>query len=363
MKIVADENIARVEDFFSPWGNVVTLPGRAISTADIVDADVLLVRSVTRVNKALLGASKVKFVGTATIGVDHIDQDYLRRQNIALAAAPGCNAGAVVQYVFSVLANIAPAWREAEIGIIGCGNVGGRLDRQLHDLGVKTRCYDPLLPKQANPRLTDLESVLAADIICLHTPLSRTGSHPTWHLLDQTKLGKLQRGAVLINAGRGEVVDNRALSEAIDVLQLRVALDVWEGEPDISLPLLRKVALATPHIAGYSLDGKLAGTRMIHRAFCSWAGLTDNREIEDETTVEVIEGDTLNKAILQAYDVATDDAEMRRKLAAAEDKVSAAFDQLRKHYPQRREFSHFQVLGAGSEKLRQDLVQLGFTCR
>lgn len=358
MKIVADENILQVRETFSRWGEVVTLPGRSIGPADIATADVLLVRSVTRVDGALLTNSPVKFVGTATIGLDHVDQDYLHQRGIHLAAAPGCNAGAVVQYVFSVMAHLQPEWRQAVIGIIGCGNVGGRLDRQLTALGVETRCYDPFLSTADNPRLTTLPEVLAADIICLHTPLTRTGPYPSWHLIGARELAVLRPGTLLINAGRGEALDNQALTAAIDARQLSVALDVWEGEPDISRALLAKVKIATPHIAGYSRDGKLMGTQMVQQAFCEWAGLPMPEADSKDSRPTPIEAKTLSEAILQAYDVMVDDQKLRE--AMQQEEAAVAFDWLRKHYPQRLEFQHFCVTGEVPESLRRELKVLGF---
>lgn len=359
MKIVADENTLQVTELFSPLGEVVTLPGRSIGSGDLRDADVLLVRSVTQVNERLLADSSVRFVGSATTGLDHIDQVFLRGRGIEFAYAPGCNAGAVVQYVLSVMASQRPEWRQLTVGIIGCGNVGGELDKLLHDLGVVTRCYDPFLTLEENPRLVTRDQALSEDIICLHTPLTRDGAHPTYHLLGEKGLSRLKPGALVINAGRGAVIDGRALAKLVEPLELCVALDVWEHEPQIAPDLLQKVAIATPHIAGYSRDGKLAGTRMVYSAFCRWLG----RDGAEETATDglaPLEADSLNQAILQSYDARQDDRVMRERLDGIED-TAQIFDKLRKEYPQRLEPGNFLVTGNFPGRLREDLARVGFS--
>ncbi len=355
MKIVADENIPLVEAFFSPLGDVLTRPGRTLKAEDVRDAEVLLVRSVTRVNRALLDGSKVRFVGTCTIGEDHLDLDYLKQHNIAFTSAPGCNANSVVEYVFSVLAALNTDWRGKVFGIIGCGNVGGRLYQRLQALGVECRCYDPLLssPSPVNTPLqrdlTSLEAVLAADIISLHTPLTRGGPYPTYHMLGMEQLLTLTPGSLLINSGRGAAIDNQAL---LRILQRRddltVALDVWEPEPALNPSLLERVALGTPHIAGYSYDGKVAGTAMVHRALCRFLSLeveVPQDDVPAPAPLIVNSADAytqLREAVLQAYDVRQDDRRLRWA-AADVAQLPKAFDALRKNYPRRLEFSNYVV--------------------
>jgi erythronate-4-phosphate dehydrogenase len=269
MRIVADENIPLVNAFFGHMGEVVCLPGRTMTATDVRDADALIVRSVTKVNPALLDGSKVKFVGTCTIGVDHLDHTYLAANGIGWSSAPGCNANSVVEFVYAALCHLDINWLPVKFGIIGCGNVGGLLYKRLKAQGADVRCYDPNLTLTQNPDLTSLDEVLACDVISMHTPLVTTGPHPSFHLLGRKELLQLKTGAVLINCGRGPVINNQAL---LDVLaerdDLRVVLDVWEPEPDISLELLNRVLLGSPHIAGYSYDGKLNGTEMIYQALC-----------------------------------------------------------------------------------------------
>lgn len=378
MKIVADENIPLVNEFFSRLGDVVCLPGRRLTAADVVDADALIVRSVTKVNEALLGGSKVKFVGTCTIGVDHLDQTYLDREGIAWSSAPGCNANSVVEYVYAALAHLGINWLGVKFGIIGCGNVGGLLYQRLKAQGVNLRCYDPNLTATQNPDLTSLDDVLACDVISMHTPLISGGPYPSFHLLGGRELRQLKPGAVLINAGRGPVIDNEALLQVLNERpDLRVVLDVWEPEPDISLDLLDKVLLGSPHIAGYSYDGKLNGTERVYRALCSHLQLQPQAKLE--LLVPPLENNQLRvdneqqpvfaiaqALIKQVYDISADDAHLRAVSAAAragEQSLSEGFDNLRKHYPKRREFHNYVVHGGSvPEEHKQWLQVLGFRC-
>ncbi|MFL0796603.1 MAG: 4-phosphoerythronate dehydrogenase [Cellvibrionaceae bacterium] len=377
MKIIADENIPLVEEYFGTLGQVVTLPGRTISAEDVRDADALIVRSVTQVNEALLSGSSVKFVGTCTIGIDHLDTQWLDSQIIAWASAPGCNANSVVEYIFSALAALNVDWRQKRFGIIGCGNVGGALYRRLTALGLHCDIYDPLLDQKKNPSLTELDVVLQNDIVCCHAPLTKTGDSPSFHLLNKDNLSQLKKNAVLINAGRGAVIDNNALLQLLDRrADLTVVLDVWEGEPKPLIPLLDKVQLATPHIAGYSFDGKEKGTEMIFQA------LSQALENTGGSLKGAVGGDSLNdtrilpetlsteESILAAYDIREDDARMRKQLAGLHGHALAEqFDLLRKNYPVRREFHNYIVKNDCSEKndqacSRQSLkekLQLGFS--
>ncbi len=275
MKIVADENIPGVEALFGAHGEVRLLPGRAIARQDVRDAEILLVRSVTRVDESLVRDTPVRFVGSATIGTDHLDLAGLRQRGIAVANAPGCNAEAVVDYVIASLSRARPDWLGETVGIVGCGNVGRRLYRRLRALGVACRCYDPFLTPAAQPDLCTFPEVLEVGILCLHTPLTREGPHPTHHLFDARTLARLRPGSLLLNAGRGAVVDNGALLEELRAGRIGAVLDVWEGEPAIDPALLQAVALGTPHIAGYSLEGRVRGTLMVYRAWCEWAGLPE----------------------------------------------------------------------------------------
>ena len=365
VKIIADENMPLVRELFGRYGEVVCLPGRSICAQHLGDADVLLVRSVTPVNKALLDGSAVRFVGSATIGVDHIDLVYLQKRGIVFSNAPGCNANAVVDYVFSALCALQVQWQwffagHRTVGIIGCGNVGGRLHRKLKALGITVRCYDPFLTASQNPDLTDLDAVLACDVVSMHTPYTVDGLYPTHHMLSARELALLKPGAILINAGRGPAVDNSALQQWLERGgDLRVVLDVWEAEPNVAPALLDLVALATPHIAGYSVQGKEGGTTMVRDAFLRWQG----RDIPPgavELASSLLQASDFSQAVLAAYDIREDDRRMREALSTPVPSAAESFDRLRKNYPHRNEFSCYQVQTTERPELARQLALIGF---
>ena len=365
MKIIADENMPLVRELFDQYGDVTCLPGRSICAEDVRDADVLLVRSITRVDRTLLAGSAVRFVGSATIGVDHIDQDYLAERGVGFSNAPGCNANAVVDYVCAALCALQVDWRalcsgKQTVGIIGCGNVGGRLYRRLKALGITVRCYDPFLAVQQNPDLTGLGRVLECDVISMHTPHTSDGPYPTRHMLSAGQLARLKAGTVLINAGRGPAIDNSALLQRLQQgVDLRVVLDVWEAEPEVPSALLQQVALATPHIAGYSVQGKLNGAVMIRDALLRWLGEPGSTGQTDEIR-RSLGASGFSEAVLAAYDIREDDRRMRTALAEPVSPKGEIFDQLRKTYPHRHEFSRFRVAGVKDPATARQLEALGF---
>ncbi|WP_313689275.1 NAD(P)-dependent oxidoreductase, partial [Pantoea sp.] len=257
MKILVDENMPYARELFSRTGEVLAVPGRPLPEAELADASGLMVRSVTKVNAALLAGTPVKFVGTATAGTDHIDETSLEEAGIAFSAAPGCNAIAVVEYVFSSLLLLAERdgfnLRDRTVGIVGVGNVGGRLQKRLQAWGVKTLLCDPPRADRGDAEVFHSldELVAQADILTFHTPLFKDGQYKSWHLADAALLMALRPNTILINACRGPVVDNAALLQVLNMRQdLSVVLDVWEPEPELSLELLDKVDIATAHIAG-----------------------------------------------------------------------------------------------------------------
>ncbi|WP_252273209.1 4-phosphoerythronate dehydrogenase PdxB [Pseudomonas subflava] len=355
MQIVADENIPLLDEFFSTFGAIRRHPGRAIDRAALGDAEVLLVRSVTRVDRALLEGSQVRFVGTCTIGTDHLDLDYFAEAGIAWSSAPGCNARGVVDYVLGCLLALAERsgarLAERRYGVVGAGQVGGRLVEVMRGLGWNVRVCDP--PRQAaeGGDFVDLQTILReCDVISLHTPLDAG----TRHLLGAEQLRALQPGAWLINASRGAVVDNAALKAHLQSgADLEVALDVWEGEPLADPELAALCRIATPHIAGYSLDGKLRGTAQIYRAYCERMGLEEAVQLDDllppawlgELTLhEDADIDWALATLCRAvYDPRRDDADFRRNLVGDAARRKAAFDALRKHYPYRREIDGLRV--------------------
>ena len=375
MKIIADENIPCVSEAFASLGDVTLVSGRGLQAAQVRDADILLVRSVTRVDEALLAGSSVRFVGSATIGFDHVDRDWLHSAGIGFATAPGSNAISAAEYVVSSLMVLSEqqglelAGKTA--GIIGCGNVGSRVRERLTVLGMRTRVNDP--PLQAagvDDDFVDLATVLQSDVVTVHVPMVRSGAHPTFHLLDAPLFSQLRPGTVLLNTSRGAVADNVALNDALAARDdLAVVLDVWEGEPSINLSLLEKVALGTPHIAGYSLDGKLRGTEMIYRAACEFLAAPlqwDARAaLPPDITIELPEGvqggALVRAAVLGCYDVRADDRRLRRSRELAADERPGYFDRLRKEYPVRREFAATRLVGASiPDREREQLTGLGF---
>ena len=349
LQIVADENIPALDALFGDLGVIKRLPGRTMAAEDLADADILLVRSVTKVNADLLAQSQVRFVGTCTIGTDHLDKDYLDSAGIAWSAAPGCNAGGVVQYALAAMATYSPDWKHKTVGIVGCGNVGGRLYRTLKALGVKLKVCDPFKTADDIPELTSLGDVLKADIICLHTPLTKTGPHPTENLIGASQLARINPNALLISAGRGEVINNLALYAHLQANPtLNVVLDVWQSEPNIFTPLMPLIRCGTPHIAGYSFEGKLNGSLMIYAALAKVLAIPSvqvERKIADVKRAILGEPEPLNaasidEAVLQTYNLSADNALIANAIANGEAMVTA-FDKLRKNYWQRRELGHY----------------------
>ncbi|MGE4477220.1 MAG: 4-phosphoerythronate dehydrogenase PdxB [Stutzerimonas sp.] len=373
MRILADENIPLVEAFFAGLGEIRRMAGRSINRAALEQADVLLVRSVTRVDRELLEGTPVRFVGTCTIGTDHLDLDYFQEAGIAWTSAPGCNARGVVDYVLGSLLALAEirgaALDTRRFGVVGAGEVGGRLVEVLRGLGWDVRVCDP--PRQAHEAggFVSLDEVLTeCDVISLHTPLNMQGEHPTFHLLDRARLARLRPGAWLINASRGAVVDNAALLELL--LQrpdLEAVLDVWEGEPQVDVELAGLCRIATPHIAGYSLDGKLRGTAQVYAAFCAARGLEPEVELAQLMPGAPLAGmtfastaqpaDMLATLCRAVYDPRRDDADFRRSLCGDEAQRRTDFDRLRKHYPPRREIDGLQVRIEGGDAALERVVR------
>ncbi|MBN2137146.1 MAG: 4-phosphoerythronate dehydrogenase PdxB [Sedimentisphaerales bacterium] len=378
MKIVADANIPFVRECFSSIGEVEVMPGREITSETIADADALLVRSITPVNAALLAGSRVRFVATATIGFDHIDADYLRRHNIGFASAPGSNANSAAEYVIAALLEIAQKHHidleGKSIGIIGVGNVGSRVAAKCVALGMETLLNDPPLQRQTgNRKYLPIKKLLGCDFLTLHTPLTHDGPDRTYHLADEKFFASLRGTPVFMNASRGAVVDSAALSAAINAGRLRATvLDVWENEPNIDTNLLKIVDIGTPHIAGYSLDGKIAGLIMIYQAACEHFGPARSHSVEDflpEPDVSRIAVDpnptkhleTLVAAVESVYDIKRDDACLRGIQNTKSGQAGIFFDNLRKEYPVRREFHNTKaVLSEPCEALANKLAGIGF---
>jgi len=395
VQIVADENIPLLEQFFSELGEIRKVAGRTMTSEDVKDADILLVRSVTKVNEALIANSRVKFIGTCTIGTDHIDLKYLANTNqqrsennertIAFSSAPGCNAEAVVDYVLSAVSVLIDkrdqVFQDISIGIIGVGNVGLRLRRRLEAMGVTVYAVDPFKDEQEVGKLSTLDEALKADVVSLHIPLTYTeeeGEHATHHLINANRLQQMKADACLINSCRGSVLDNAALKvHMADNGDFEGIIDVWEGEPNLDLQLMNRCMLATPHIAGYSLDGKMRGTEQIYQACCQTLGLPIRNKLAQllpEPSIKKIKfGDSvpvhqaLRTAIRAAYEIRVDDGIMRSTLSRTEGEPEAMrtkFDLLRKNYPLRRDIPTIRIeVPSKRQDLQQALEAAGFDVR
>tara|TARA_R110001592_G_scaffold296139_1_gene566462 strand:- start:14222 stop:15355 length:1134 start_codon:yes stop_codon:yes gene_type:complete len=373
MKLVADENIPLISRFFGEFGEVVELPGREIKSSDLKDADILIVRSITKVNKQLLDGSPVKFVGSCTIGMDHLDTDYLQQQGIKFTNAPGCNANSVVEYLLSCLSILTEThdihWDTLSVGIIGYGNVGSLLAGRLKKLGMHYLAYDPFLK---DPDLVSFERVMKCDVITLHVPLTTDTDYPTFHMFDRDVLSTLRPEQILINASRGAVIDNSALLDALNKEQHFTAiLDVWEHEPEINIDLARKVFIGTPHIAGYSFDGKVSGTEMVYRSLCQVMGFparhSSGQFLEEPSLSKMSFTSTadldwsIHTAIRACFDVRHDHSLLQRSLRLPKEDRIAAFDLFRKNYRCRREFSGIKIqLKNVDSELHTKFKALGF---
>ncbi len=370
MKIVADENIPLLNAFFDDicQSNLVTLPGRDMTQADLVDADVLLVRSITQVNEQLLKGSNVKFVGTCTIGTDHLDKDYLSRNDIHFQNAPGCNAQAVVEYVVSSLLTLAERrqvpWQQLSVGIVGAGNVGGRLFKTLKALHVNVCAYDPNIEGLNSKKHS--QAVWMQDVVTLHTPIINEGEFKTHHLVNAKRLNEMKPNACIINSCRGSVINNHDLLNHLNSHpEFLAILDVWEQEPAPQDELIRACLLATPHIAGYSLDGKLMGTAMIYDALCQFlklpapiklAALAPQPPIKEVNMSEQADMEfMLRKLVRSVYDVRDDHFRMLSLLGLNDKDKAQGFDVLRKKYPMRRELNNLML--ASHSMLNTDWLQ------
>lgn len=379
MLIIADENMPHAKTIFSRLGEVRCAPGRTMTPEMVRGADLLMVRSVTKVNERLLAGSRVKFVGTATIGTDHVDQEWLAAQGIGFASAPGCNAESVANYIAAALAlcagRMGRPMSDCSIGIVGVGQCGSRVERVARALGMEVRLNDPPLARQTgDPKYLPLEKLLDCDFLSLHVPLTRQGEDPdpTWRLINTDVLDKLKPGAILINACRGFVVDEAELAQRLDTGRLFGAiLDAWENEPRIDIAMLRRVLIGTPHIAGYSYDGKIAGTRMIYEAACRHLKIAvEPVEVAMPTApVNSIELDVSKRTfesavaelLLTACPIWRDDTDLRAAASDDPETMGPAFDQRRKLYPLRREFGAVRVrLSNAPEDWLERVRSLGF---
>lgn len=353
MKIIVDDKIPYIRGALEPYADVVYLPGRQTGRDVVRDADALVTRTRTICNRQLLAGSKVRFIATATIGFDHIDTAYCASAGIEWTSAPGCNAESVNQYMASALLSQArrtgTVLAGRTIGIVGVGQVGSRVAKTCEILGMNVLLNDPPRARREGPaQFVSLQDIRdEADIITFHVPLNTEGADGTYHMVDDGFLGGLKKPALIVNTCRGEVFDTRAVLGARRAGALSgMIIDCWENEPDIDLQLLNLVDYATPHIAGYSRDGKANGTRVSVRAISRFFGLgIDDWEPSgiEAPAYPVIELDgrartaesVIADAILSTYEIAGDDGALRAN--------PAKFEQLRGDYPVRREFGSYVI--------------------
>ena len=375
MNIFIDENIPYAEDFFADIGDITRFAGRELNAEQVSEADILLVRSITKVNQALLEqSSKLSFVGTATIGEDHIDKSLLSQKGITFTSAPGCNAISVAEYVISSLCVLAEKYDfdliAKTVAIIGVGNIGKALQKKLTALGVSLLLCDPER-EQTDEDFVSLKYALShADVVTFHTPLTKSGNNPTYHLLNKDNLKLLKQDVCLINASRGEVIDNAALLDEIirrektEELAIKLVLDVWENEPTPLVELIEHTDIASAHIAGYSLEGKARGTEMLYQAVCQHLTLPVTKQLENmlptpsvthlKLNSEYPSGSQLKSAIHLVYDPRRDDALFRNFLAIN------GFDWLRKNYPIRREWSSLKLERISNNEKGLNFSKIGF---
>ncbi len=370
MKIVADDKIPFLRGALEKYADVVYVPGRDIKNEIIRDADALLVRTRTKCNQELLKDSRVKFIGTATIGYDHIDTIYCEKSNIAWTNAPGCNSSSVQQYITAAILRISLDYHfnpeEKTIGIVGVGNVGSKVEMAAKTLGMRVMLNDPPRERKEGKKSFVLlgDILYNADIISVHVPLNIGGGDSTWHLFNDKSFKKMRKGTWFINSSRGEVVDTASIKKALVNDKIKAVLDVWENEPDIDTNLMHLAFIATPHIAGYSTDGKANGTAMVVNSLSEFFGLPLKnwypREVPLPVSTEILidckgktDIDIIREAVNRTYNIDHDD--MKLRLAPGD------FEKHRGDYPLRREFTTYKVrLKAGNKILSQKLKDLGF---
>ena len=371
MKLIIDDKIPYIRGAFEGVAEVVYLPGSKTTPEIAIDADAIVTRTRTICNEKLLAGSSVKFIATATIGYDHIDTDYCDSVGIKWTNAPGCNSRSVEQYIASTLMVLAErkGWNLSEktIGVVGVGNVGSKVARICEIFGMKVLLNDPPRERaEGSDKFVSLETIKnEADIITLHVPLNMKGEDATYHLGNESFLSTLKKKPVLINSCRGEVTETQTVKSALKSGQISAFVcDCWENEPELDLELLSMTELATPHIAGYSKDGKANGTRMSVQAISEYFGLElenwqpSGVELPANPVIEIdgvglSEQQIISKAILHTYDIRNDDSDLRNNVEK--------FEQLRGDYPTRREFPAFTIKAENVKKgTIEKLKLLGF---
>ncbi|MCK6485720.1 MAG: 4-phosphoerythronate dehydrogenase [Phycisphaerae bacterium] len=376
MRIVVDEDIPFIHEALVAHGIIISVPGRGLTRDRLSDADALFVRSVTRVDAALLEDTQVRFVGSATAGVDHVDLDWLAVRGITFAHAPGANAGAVAEHLAAALLALAAdrGWTLSKMtfAVIGAGHVGSRVARLAGALGMSVLLNDPPLAEATgDARYRPIDEVTPrADVVSLHVPLTATGRHPTRRMVDAAWLRRMKRGAVLINMARGDVVDETALKSAMHCGALGGAvLDVWQNEPTPDPDLVRLADLSTPHVAGYSDDARIMATKTVYQAFCRWCDqqpewrpparsmLTiDAAGVAVDSSLEA----TLDAIVQIAFDIRGVSEAFKSAMTDETPVRAGAFEHLRRTHPRRVQFSGFSVRGLENLSAADIIARLGF---
>ncbi len=356
MKIIVDDNIPFGKEIFSNLGEVLISDGREIMQNKLKDANVLIVRSITKVDANLLKDTRVKFVGTVTIGTDHIDIDYLKDNNIHFSYAPGSNSNSVAEYVICALLVIVNKLNlnieDLNLGIIGVGNIGSNVEKKAHALGMNVLLNDPpLYDLTGNDKYRPMEELIRiCDILTYHVPLTKKGKYPTYHMVNDEFLSKLKKRPVIINTSRGSVATTSSLKKALRSGYISQAtLDVWENEPNIDTELLEMSLLGTPHIAGYSLDGKVNGAYIIYQSLCQHLKKNpewDPKDYLPKSNVPIIKIENVSNSLeenlynilLQVYNIEKDNLMFREIINLPNNEQGRFFENLRKNYPVRREF-------------------------
>ncbi|MCV2526079.1 MAG: 4-phosphoerythronate dehydrogenase [Candidatus Lightella neohaematopini] len=372
MKIVIDEEIPYGKLLFNLIGQVNLISSTKISSKILRNVDILIIRSVTQVNQKLLKNSKLKFIGSVTSGTDHINFSILKNMKIKLSVANGCNANAVAEYVFAAILYVAKInnffLNDKVIGIIGVGNIGSCLYHKLNTYGVKTMLCDPFLEEKTNYNLVSLEKLITkSNIITLHTPLNKYGKYPTWHLINKDIIDIIPTNSIIINTARGSIIDNEFLLKAINNGKLiHIILDVWENEPNISIQLLDKVIIGTPHIAGYTLNSKIKGIIKVFSDCInffnlnldnSWYKLLPANVIKYNVNCTSLNDDILRLLINTLYNIKNDDIKLRNTV-----KNFGNFNLLRKNYKYRDEWSTINITSNNIAILKK-LFNIGFTIK
>jgi erythronate-4-phosphate dehydrogenase len=377
MIIALDQALPYREKAFSEFGDIRSFSGRDVRPEELRDVDALIVRTITGINAPLLEGSRVRFVGSASAGFDHVDRTYLDKRKIHFFYAAGCNADAVAEYVMTALHHVAGRreWnlKRKSLAVIGVGNVGSRVAKKAGAIGMEVLlCDPPLRDRTGEARYLPLESVREADILTLHVPFEENGPYPTWHMVNRSFIDRLRPDQFIVNSSRGEVIDNRELKYAL--IEKRIAgvvLDVWEGEPYYDRALLASVDIGTPHVAGITLDAKIKAIDMIREDFCGFFGHRTPPSlyrdiIQGTAPVLYPDRDNTHDAIVasvlrKAYDIEKDHEDLKSSGPVIPDQNVTAFDRLRNTHPLRLEFPNHTVKLSGRQGVAATtLAGLGF---